>query len=503
MMTESATKLVQPQTFLTLSRQPVVTDLWSLPSWQPEHIALAERAALLAVVPATANILGKMANGIADDALSTFSLSHTGPVLVAPAMNPRMWRHPAVQANCALLRQRGVLFVAPRHRPRRLRRRGDRAARAGRGDSRRHPGPARPRRVDSMRPAAAILAAASEGIATAVADEPRASVHPAHDRRGARARGAGSARRPPSTGARRCITPSTCPPTGTRRPGTPCSWSIPATGSRPAAPPGGSRTRVWATALAGGRRFLWITMPCVEKGRTENAVTWWGDREATVEYCKTNLPRVCAQFGGDPANVIVCGFSRGAIATSYIALADDGIAALWKAFYSHDHYDGQRLWPYPGSDPGLRPCPAAPPAGTPRPAQHHGRRRGGLPEAPRGSRPLRLPARAGGGALPHSRGQGDPSPHRPLDAQGQPLPAASPRLARRRARPVGLRGAALTGGRWRGKDPPAARRRGSAHTSGSIRRTPCGCGSSSRREHPDSVRARWPRPSRARSGEGG
>jgi phosphopantothenoylcysteine decarboxylase/phosphopantothenate--cysteine ligase len=113
MMTESATKLVQPQTFLTLSRQPVVTDLWSLPSWQPEHIALAERAALLAIVPATANILGKVANGIADDALSTFALSHTGPVLVAPAMNPRMWRHPAVQANCATLRQRGVRFVEP------------------------------------------------------------------------------------------------------------------------------------------------------------------------------------------------------------------------------------------------------------------------------------------------------------------------------------------------------------------------------------------------------
>jgi phosphopantothenoylcysteine decarboxylase/phosphopantothenate--cysteine ligase len=113
MMTESATKLVQPQTFLTLSRQPVVTDLWTLPSWQPEHIALAERAALLAIAPATANILGKLANGIADDALSTFALSHTGPVLVAPAMNPRMWRHPAVQANCAVLKERGVAFVEP------------------------------------------------------------------------------------------------------------------------------------------------------------------------------------------------------------------------------------------------------------------------------------------------------------------------------------------------------------------------------------------------------
>jgi phosphopantothenoylcysteine synthetase/decarboxylase len=112
-MTESATKLVQAQTFLTLSRQPVVTDLWSLPTWQPEHIALAERAALLAIVPATANILGKMANGIADDALSTYALSHSGPVLVAPAMNPRMWANRAVQANCARLRDWGVTFVGP------------------------------------------------------------------------------------------------------------------------------------------------------------------------------------------------------------------------------------------------------------------------------------------------------------------------------------------------------------------------------------------------------
>lgn len=112
-MTESATRLVQAQTFLTLSRQPVVTDLWSLPTWQPEHIALAERAALLAIVPATANILGKMANGIADDALSTFALSHAGPILVAPAMNPRMWANRAVQTNCARLRDWGVTFVGP------------------------------------------------------------------------------------------------------------------------------------------------------------------------------------------------------------------------------------------------------------------------------------------------------------------------------------------------------------------------------------------------------
>jgi len=102
--------------------------------------------------------------------------------------------------------------------------------------------------------------------------------------------------------------------------------------------------------LTGGRRFIWVAMPCVDKDRGQNAVTWWGDLQATVDYCKTNLPRLCQQFGGDPANVVVCGFSRGAIAVSYIGLADDQVAALWKGFITHDHFDGQREWPYPDSD---------------------------------------------------------------------------------------------------------------------------------------------------------
>lgn len=112
-MTASAQKLVCPQTFLTLSQNPVVTDLWSVPDWRPGHIDLALRARLLVIAPATANILAKMAHGIADDALSTYYLSHTGPVLVAPAMNPRMWQHPATQANCRLLRERGVVVIGP------------------------------------------------------------------------------------------------------------------------------------------------------------------------------------------------------------------------------------------------------------------------------------------------------------------------------------------------------------------------------------------------------
>ena len=100
MMTESATHLVCPQTFQTLS-------------WQPRHIELALETKLLVIAPATANILAKMAHGIADDALSTFYLSHDGPVLVAPAMNPRMWKHPATQANVKMRQKRGVKFVGP------------------------------------------------------------------------------------------------------------------------------------------------------------------------------------------------------------------------------------------------------------------------------------------------------------------------------------------------------------------------------------------------------
>jgi hypothetical protein len=102
--------------------------------------------------------------------------------------------------------------------------------------------------------------------------------------------------------------------------------------------------------MSGGSGFLWVTMPYIEKDHQRNAVTWWGDKAATVEYCKTNLPRICKQYGGDLENVIICGFSRGAIGASYIGLADDQIASLWKAFFTHDHFDGHRNWNYPESD---------------------------------------------------------------------------------------------------------------------------------------------------------
>ena len=113
LMTESAGKLITPQTFLTLSKNPVITDLWEIPEWQPGHIALADRAAIFAVVPCSANFIGKYANGIADDALTTYALSHSGKVLLAPAMNPKMWKHPAVQDNVEVLKSRGVIFSGP------------------------------------------------------------------------------------------------------------------------------------------------------------------------------------------------------------------------------------------------------------------------------------------------------------------------------------------------------------------------------------------------------
>ena len=113
LMTENATRFVTPLTFKTLSRNPVVTSLWEEPEWRPEHVALADEADLFAVVPATANFLAKYAHGIADDALTTFAATFDGPVLLAPAMNPKMWAQPACADNVALLQSRGVSFCGP------------------------------------------------------------------------------------------------------------------------------------------------------------------------------------------------------------------------------------------------------------------------------------------------------------------------------------------------------------------------------------------------------
>ena len=112
-MTESARKLVSECLFRTLSKNPVLTDLFESPDWRPGHVALAERADLMVVAPATANFIGKLANGIADDVLSTSAIAFHKKVLLAPAMNTHMWRHPAVQKNCETLRSWNIEFVGP------------------------------------------------------------------------------------------------------------------------------------------------------------------------------------------------------------------------------------------------------------------------------------------------------------------------------------------------------------------------------------------------------
>ena len=113
-MTEHARAFVTPLTFQTLSRNPVECDLFADPQdWKPEHVSLAAAADLVVVAPATANILAKMAHGIADDLLSSTLLATKAPVVVAPAMNDGMWANPATQANVATLVARGVRVVQP------------------------------------------------------------------------------------------------------------------------------------------------------------------------------------------------------------------------------------------------------------------------------------------------------------------------------------------------------------------------------------------------------
>ena len=113
-MTQNATEFVSPLTFQTLSANQVVTDTFQAPEyWNVEHVALAKLAEVFVIAPATANILAKMAAGIADDMLSTTVLATKAPVLVAPAMNTGMWTAEATRANVQTLKERGVLFTGP------------------------------------------------------------------------------------------------------------------------------------------------------------------------------------------------------------------------------------------------------------------------------------------------------------------------------------------------------------------------------------------------------
>jgi phosphopantothenoylcysteine decarboxylase/phosphopantothenate--cysteine ligase len=113
-LTENAKKFITPLTFEALSGNRVITDLFTEHS-SPEiaHTSLADSCDLLVVAPATANIIGKFASGIADDFLTTFFLSTDAPVVIAPAMNSRMYAHPVVKGNIERLKKLGVIFVEP------------------------------------------------------------------------------------------------------------------------------------------------------------------------------------------------------------------------------------------------------------------------------------------------------------------------------------------------------------------------------------------------------
>ena len=115
-MTADALKFITPLPFKTLSRHPVVTDLYDEEEgWKPTHITLADSADLLLIAPATANVLAKLAAGIADDALTciALALNSNAKLLIAPAMNGKMWQHSATQQNVATLKGRGAQLVGP------------------------------------------------------------------------------------------------------------------------------------------------------------------------------------------------------------------------------------------------------------------------------------------------------------------------------------------------------------------------------------------------------
>ncbi|MGA2270004.1 MAG: bifunctional phosphopantothenoylcysteine decarboxylase/phosphopantothenate--cysteine ligase CoaBC [Bryobacteraceae bacterium] len=111
-MTRAAQEFVTPLTFAALTGRKTLTDLFAIES-AIEHVSVAQENELLAIAPATADLIAKLAHGLADDFLTTLYLAFTGPVVVAPSMNSNMWRHPATQANLETLRQRGHRIVEP------------------------------------------------------------------------------------------------------------------------------------------------------------------------------------------------------------------------------------------------------------------------------------------------------------------------------------------------------------------------------------------------------
>ncbi len=107
--------------------------------------------------------------------------------------------------------------------------------------------------------------------------------------------------------------------------------------------------------LSGGQGAIWLCLPYLSTDASSIRTTWWGDPpyyavSPTVDYCVKTVESVCAEYAGDRNRVVLTGFSRGAIATFFIGLQNDRIAALWRGFFAYSHFDGSRRWPYPDSD---------------------------------------------------------------------------------------------------------------------------------------------------------
>jgi hypothetical protein len=108
--------------------------------------------------------------------------------------------------------------------------------------------------------------------------------------------------------------------------------------------------------ISGGQGFIWLCLPYLDDSGQRNVTSWWGtkpkyDPGPTIDYALAATSRVCREFGGDTNRLVLCGFSRGAIACNYLGLHDDRIAKLWRAFIPYSHYDGVRTgWPYPDDD---------------------------------------------------------------------------------------------------------------------------------------------------------
>ena len=113
-MTHDAAEFITPLTLQTLSKNPMTTSFFDeKENWRPGHIELADRANLLLIAPATANVIAELAHGLASHPLTAIALATRAPILLAPAMNGKMWEHPATRANVTLLKSRGVDFIGP------------------------------------------------------------------------------------------------------------------------------------------------------------------------------------------------------------------------------------------------------------------------------------------------------------------------------------------------------------------------------------------------------